>query len=458
MSGGLALAQERRLKAGVASPNITPPLGANLAGNMRNQVAKDVHDELHARCLVLDNGVAKLAFVIVDSCAVPGDVIASAKRQIEQHTGIPPHRVLVSATHSHSAPAAARLFQSDPDPAYVQFLAVRISDAVRRAIVRLQPARIGWGVGKEPSLLFNRRYTMQPGAIPADPFGRTTDQVQMNPGVGNGKIIRPAGPIDPDVCILGVTTMEGKPLCALGSYALHYVGAPGNTVSADYFSVWADEMGSRLQAGPEFLGILANACSGNINGVNYMGPKPRQYAPFERVKEVAAKLAEESVRVWKGITFQDWVELDGTQEELDLGVRRPSAEEVAEAKELLKGAGDDLIDRRQTYARETVLLAGYPPRVKAPVQAMRIGSLGLATFPGEAFTELGLEVKQKSPFRPTFLIELANSYLGYIPTVEGHRQGGYETWRAKSSYLEVEAAPKMVAAALRGLTKLHQSR
>jgi hypothetical protein len=451
----IAHSQERRLLAGVSAPNITPPLGANIAGSMRNHTAKDVHDELHARCLVLDNGIAKLAFVVVDSCAVAGDVIASAKRQIEQHTGIPGHRVLVSATHSHSAPAAARLFQSEPDRGYQEFLAVRISDAVRLAINRLQPAKIGWGVGKEERLLFNRRYFMKPGTIPPDPFGRTTDQVLMNPGIGNPNIVKPSGPIDPDVCILGVTTASGEPLCALGSYALHYVGAPGSTISADYFAAWASEMGSRLEAGKQFLGILANACSGNVNNVNFMGPE-KKYAPFERIREVASMLAEESVRVWKQIRFQDWVELDGTIEELDLKVRKPAPAEVAEARKLLAGAPDDVSDRRQIYAKETVQLVDFPEAVKAPVQAMRIGSLGIATFPGEAFTELGLEVKRNSPFQPTFLIELANSYVGYIPTVEGHKLGGYETWRAKSSYLEVDAAPKMVAAALRGLRKLHR--
>ena len=96
----------------------------------------------------------------------------------------------------------------------------------------------------------------------------------------------------------------------------------------------------------------------------------------------------------------------------------------------------------------------FPARVRVPVQALRIGGLGIATFPGEAFPQLGLEVKAKSPFKPTLCIELANDYHGYIPTVEAHANGGYETWRAKSSYLEVQAAPKMVAAALRGLTML----
>ncbi|MCS7025672.1 MAG: hypothetical protein NZV14_12800 [Bryobacteraceae bacterium] len=452
---GVLRSSERRLRAAVAMTNITPPLGTNIAGSMRNHTAKDIHDELHARCLLLDNGRSKLAIVIVDSCALANEVVASAKKQIEQATGLAAHQTLLAATHTHSAPAAAFLFQSKPDPRYQEFLATRIADAVRLAMLRLQPAKLGWGVGREPRLLFNRRYFMRPGSIPADPFGRQTDQVLMNPGLGNPNIIKPAGPIDPEVSILGVTTDAGEPLCALGSYALHYVGVPAGIISADYFAVWASQMQSRLQAGPAFIAILANGCSGDVNNINYLGLE-RKYSPFERMQEVASVLAEESVRVWRQIRFQEWVDLEATLEEVELKVRKPSVQEVAEAQRLLQGAPEDLSDRRQIYAKETLQLASYPDLVRAPVQAIRIGDLGMATFPGEAFTELGLEVKRRSPFQPTFLIELAHGYYGYIPTVEAHRLGGYETWRAKSSFLEVEAAPKLVEAALRGLTKLHR--
>jgi hypothetical protein len=144
-------------------------------------------------------------------------------------------------------------------------------------------------------------------------------------------------------------------------------------------------------------------------------------------------------------------------ENLDLGVRMPAGGEVAAAQSLLGDAdlGSNFSERPRIYARETIVMHGAWPDVwTVPIQAIRIGGLGIATFPGEAFVELGLEVKANSPFKPTFLIELANDYAGYIPTVEGHKQGGYETWRAKSSFLEVEAAPKMVASALRQLGAL----
>ncbi len=107
---------------------------------------------------------------------------------------------------------------------------------------------------------------------------------------------------------------------------------------------------------------------------------------------------------------------------------------------------------REVYARETVLLAKYPPTVKAKLQALRVGDLGIVAVPCEVFVEIGLEIKKTSPLKPTFTIELANGYNGYLPTPEQHKLGGYETWRARSSYLEPDASTKIVAT-LRGLLR-----
>jgi hypothetical protein len=101
-----------------------------------------------------------------------------------------------------------------------------------------------------------------------------------------------------------------------------------------------------------------------------------------------------------------------------------------------------------------VLLADYPATARARLQAMRIGELGIVAIPCETFVEIGLEIKKKSPLKPTFTIELANGYNGYLPTPEQHKLGGYETWRARSSYLEVDAAPKITATVLGLLEKV----
>jgi hypothetical protein len=455
----------RKFHAGAAAVNITPPLDAQIAGNMTYAPVAEVHDELYVKSLALDNGRTRLAFSVVDSCMVPGDIIARSKRMIEEDTGIPAAHILVSATHTHSAPAATHLFQSRPDPKYVDWLAVRIADSVRLAVKRLEPARIGWGVGREERLLFCRRFYMKPGTIPSNPLGGTTDRVQMNPPSGSPNILKPEGPIDPDVGLIAVESVPGRPICVIGNYALHYVGGVGRGhISADYFAYWAQAMTRQVGVSanstfPPFIGILTNACSGHGVSTDHRVAQ-KQYPPYVKMEWVAGVLAAESYRTWRTIEFQEWVELGATQEELEFGVRLPSQTDLAEAHKILGAAGwtkeskEQLTDRRAIYARETVFLADYPKTVKTPIQALRIGSLGVATFPGEAFAELGLEVKAKSPFKPTMLIELANDYRGYIPTQEAHANGGYETWRAKSSYLEVNAAPRMVGSAVRQLERL----
>ncbi len=130
--------------------------------------------------------------------------------------------------------------------------------------------------------------------------------------------------------------------------------------------------------------------------------------------------------------------------EIELGVRKPTAAEVSSARELIEAAGQGpWTDRRLIYANETLDLSNYPAKVKIKLQAIRIGDLGIVSSPCETFVETGLAIKKQSPFKPTFTIELANGYNGYLPTPEQHALGGYETWRAKSSYLAVDAEPKI---------------
>ena len=102
--------------------------------------------------------------------------------------------------------------------------------------------------------------------------------------------------------------------------------------------------------------------------------------------------------------------------------------------------------REEIFGREAVKLVAYPDTVNLMPQAIRIGSLGIRAVPCEVFAAIGLELKATSPVKPSFTVSLANGYNGYLPSVADHQWGGYETWRARSSYLEVEAAPKIVAA------------
>lgn len=437
---------DQHFRAGAAASNITPPLGVSLNGGMQDRTATHIHDELHARALVLDNGLAKMAFVVCDSCVLPQALLNKAKHLAHGHTAIPLDQMLISATHTHSAPTSTSVFQSETEVAYGEFLAVRIADAIRRAANNLAPAKIGWGVGREATQVFNRRWKMKEGVEMLDPFGRP-DHVRMNPPAASPDLVEPAGPIDPEVGVLAVRSIEGRPIALLANYSLHYVGGTGGgDVSADYYGAFAARLAQLLgsdSADPPFVGIMSNGTSGNINNINFR-EKPETRAPYSQIRKVAELLAVEAARVAGTIEYHAWVPLAMREARLRLARRSTPRDEVARARFVLSQAkGPVLTGLEEVYARETVLLNEYPPFVETIVQAARIGELGIAASPCETFVETGLAIKAESPLKPTFTIELANDYCGYLPTAEHHKLGGYETWRARSSFLEVDAEAKI---------------
>jgi hypothetical protein len=447
---------EKQLLAGAATAVITPPLGVSLCGSMSDRSALMIHDDLHARCLVLDDGETRIALVVLDLIAARKEWLGQIKHQIHGFTSIPLDHILISSTHTHSAPTPVDVFQSNTEKAYLHWAGQRVADGVRIAVKRLQPARIGWGVGREDRVIFNRRYFMKPGTKLPNPFPGGQDRVQMNPGVGNSAIDRPAGPTDPDVTVLAVQRAgesSGVPLALFASYSLHYVGGnPGTDVSADYFGVVCDRL-QELTGGPRhdprqpFVAALANACFGDINNIDVRHP-PRR-GEYQQMFAVAGTVTQAIHETWKGIRYHDWVPLAVQKTTLDLAVRKPTANEVEQAREtLMRAPQGPLQTLPDIYARETVQLAEWPERFKTPVQAFRIGDLGLCALPGEPFCQTGLDTKAKSPFKPTIMVGMANDYAGYLPTEEQHALGGYETWRAKSSFLEVKAATVIQKAAL----------
>jgi hypothetical protein len=445
-------------QAGAFAVDVTPTFPISLNGGMSDRTATRAADPLHARCLVLDDGKTKLAFAVCDSCAIPREIFDEAKRLVSQKTAIPASNILCSATHTHSAPTAVEVFQSKPDPEYRKYLTRRIAEGIVTAHERLAPAQIGWGVGENPTQVFNRRWKMKPGAIQADPFGRLNDKVQMNPPVGSEKLVEPAGPIDSQVSVLAVRSPKGKPIALLANYSLHYVGdVPAASASADYYGQFAEQISQMLDATDKdlgFVGIMSNGTSGDINNINFRTPHPA-VAPGTRNRLVARSVAETAADVYRKMKFHDWVPLQAAATELEFGVRLPDENDLHRAQELLaKAKGRALTTLPEIYANETVNLAQGPAKVRSVLQAMRIGELGIVAIPCEVFVQIGLRLKQDSPLKPTFTIELANGYNGYLPTPEQHQLGGYETWRARSSYLEVGASTKIEAEVVRLLDQV----
>ena len=252
----------------------------------------------------------------------------------------------------------------------------------------------------------------------------------------------------------------GAPIAVLSAYGLHYVGGVGSGhVSADYYGVFASKLGQRLGATstiPAFVAAMANGTSGDINNINFRTPR-EGLPPYGQINRVAEDLSVEVARVVKSLKYDDHVSLDAKTAEIILNVRQPSTEELTRAESILTAArGKPLVGLEEFYARETTLLAKFPARVPVTLQALRIGKLGIAAIPCEVFAEIGLEIKEKSRLQPAFTIELANGYNGYLPTKAQHARGGYETWRARSSYLEVDAAEKITQTILDLMEQLNK--
>lgn len=461
---------KRVFLAGAATSNITPPLGELIVGGWQPIPATNIHDELHARCLVLDDGTTRLAIVLCDNVGIPVEVYDSARQQLKEATGLAGAQLLFASTHTHSAttargPSKTAAMKKLTD--YQKFLAQRISDGVQRAVANLQPARIGWGSAEEPSEVFNRRWFVNDSSLLLNPFGGM-DIVRMNPPRGSSKLDRPAGPIDPEIGFLAVQSLDGKPIALLANYSLHYVGGVRKgDVSADYFGYFARFIERKLNAGdqsPPFVGMLSNGTSGDINNINFPAKSTRKYQPYEKMQEVANKVADRVDAAYQNLEFHDWVPLSAELTHLELQTRQPTPEMLAHLKDYTaKNTSDQNNDptrrrsKEEIYAERIARIQQGPQTIQVPLQTVRIGDLGIAAIPFETFVEIGLELKDRSPFQQTFTIELANGSFGYLPTPEQHRLGGYETWLG-TNYVEIEASRKIVARIIEQFQKLSHDR
>lgn len=436
-------------RAGAATSNITPPLGMEIVGNFAPRpVAAQVHDELHARCLVLDDGTAKLVFVVADTISLARDVWDEAKQKIEAATGIPAANQMFSGTHTHSSVAAV----ASPDGSlhYRALLVSRVVDGVRRALARLEPARIAWGSGRVPQHVFNRRWLLKEGSTNPNPFGGQ-DRAVMNPGgLLRDRLAGPAGPTNPEVFCLSVQAADGRQIALMANYWLHYVGGvPREEISADYFGEFCRKVEEALATEgdhPPVVALLANGPCGDVNNNDYSGKTPAvKREPYEKIKLVAGDLAAEALRVRETLKHRDWASLKAATADLEIAARRPSPEQVRWAEAVLAKSKDakPAHPLEQTYAERTLAARdAKPDRSTCFLQVFRIGDLGIAAIPFEVFTETGLEIKARSPFPDTFTIELANGSHGYLPTPAQIDLGGYETWLG-TNRVEREASVKV---------------
>ncbi|MFM8571973.1 MAG: PVC-type heme-binding CxxCH protein [Pirellula sp.] len=446
---------EMQLLAGAHAKNIDPEaFPVWVSGGIVAGKGERIIDSLYARSLViesvpknaaqgpLDSSCDAVAICVVDSLGVPAWIVEKAKQIVAERSPLKPHQILISATHTHSAPALMGAHGTPVQEDYAAKMPEWIAESILEAYRKRIAARVGHAITIADRYIHCRRWYMEPGHAGGVLFsGRESNIVAMNPGHDSPYKVRQTAEVDRTIPILSIQSLDGKPLAVLASFCTHYAGAPA--ISSDYFGVVANELAQQLR--PEdpssFVGIMANGTSGDANCIDFARPaKPFNY------KEVGVYVAARILSALPKIDYSRAAKLDSRLEFLTAKVRLADEQELNQAKAYVESklAGRLPSNIEENYARETVLLSEMPETRQVPLQALRIGDMVIAGYPTETYNATGLAVKAASPFQVTLNIGLANDLLGYLPPADQFPLGGYTTWRARTSCLEESAEARVV--------------
>ncbi|PWJ58169.1 hypothetical protein CLV98_10426 [Dyadobacter jejuensis] len=433
------------LYAGAAQVKTTPVLGTRINGDFVTHYATQIHDDLFSKALVFKQGATHLAFVMVDICIMPKDFVDSVKAEITKATGILGSNILIASTHTHAAGAVAEVHLGAADLAYTKRLPGLIVASVQQALQRLAPAQVAFGHIVAPEHLRCRRYEMVPDYQPLNPVTGGLDAVKTNPFGDEDSIRKSIAPTDPGLGYLAVKGLDGSWISLLANYSLHYVGDwPNGTISADYFGVFSKEMAHLLQADADFVGMMSNGTSGDVNIWDFQDNTGYPLGHFEKSDFIGKDLAKRVSESIPDLAWQTNACLEALLEVPAIPIIKPDSQAVAAAKELLIGTDFRSIQPtaaglRKIYAREQILLNELAPTRDCPVQAFRIGDGIIGALAGEFFSETGLYLKNQAPVNSYFTITMANGNVGYVPPAREKMLGGYETWLCRYSCLEPDA-------------------
>ena len=446
LSIGLPLlaVQAGELRVGTAAVNINPPLGAPMAGYYFERGAEGVLDDLYAKAAVLDDGQTKVAFVVCDLIGFPRNLVVEARKQIEAETGIPGDHVMISVTHSHTGPVIPSDSAMDELDGGTNALAItyarelpgRVAQAVAKAQAKLAPTQVSYARGSEDRMAFNRRYWMKDGTV------------GWNPGKLNPDIIRPVGPIDPEVGVVYFESSDRAPQLTYVNYAMHPDTTGGARLSADYPGALARRLAD--YRGPEMLTLFANGTCGNLNHLNVRWAG--QQGGTNEANRLGTILAGDVFKAYMELKPVTNTTLRSRSELVDLPVTPVTEKDIAEARAIAqRGTQSKFMDLVRAYQVLDVAQLGGKP-VTAEVQVVALGSdLAWVSLPGEIFVELGLSIKAASPFKQTHIAELANGSIDYIPNRSAYAEGNYEVVSARCA---AGAGERLVATALKLLNEL----
>ena len=407
------------LRVGAAAVNVPADDTMVLGGMMGPTWAKGQEGELRATAVVVEKpGAGKVAIVACDVLFVERDFLDPATAEIEALTGIPASHVLINATHTHHAPSTSKLHGYDRDQRFVAKLAECIVEAVRQANDRLDvgDAKFYFKLSEDKDLGMNSRWLLKDGEITWS-FA--------------GEKLRPTGPFDPQLPVLAFGPAKDNLRAVIFNHSTHTIGTLAGAVrSPSFYGLAAQGLESELGGVVCFL----EGASGSTHNLNMETAQA-----VERLKvgvRAAIESAEERpvLRVaaikrpfrFRVRTFDEAVE----DEKVVRYTRKYFGDAAEKTIDIFRAMRQELAPQ-QGQQRESWL------------QVMLIGDVAIVGVPAEYFTALGMDIKKRSPFANTYVAELANDWIGYLPDKEGHALGGYQTWMGLHSYAEIGAGERV---------------
>ncbi len=452
------------IQIGVAETDITPPEGFPMAGYYHERLATGTIDPLKAKAMVFRQGDRQAAIVIGDLIGISRDLCLEVRRRASAKTGIPAQHIAVAATHSHTAPhyyrkmydfLGGKTAADGPEP-YAARLVGGLVAAIAEAQAAAKPALIESGSAQqETPVAFNRRFVMKDGSV------RTWQRLD------NPEVVRAAGPIDPEIALLLVRSADKKaPLAVFSNFALHLDTVGGLKWSADYPCFIAQAV--RKELGDGVISIFGNGPCGDIN---HCDPAKTERNKTDFIGNSLAATITAALPQLQPVEAPTFQVRSAT---VDLPLAAVNDEQLAKAQKLipaaLAGEKVDFFEHVSAYKAITLdRLRHKPPHIDAteylswglshtwsgvgetlPVDVitMTLGDdVALVFFPGEAFVELGLAIKQGSPYRTTLVIELSNCVETiYVPTRAAYAGGSYEV---TNSNVQPGSGEMLVESALR---------
>lgn len=416
------------LQIGFGRVDITPAFPTPMAGYYGKRLSTETHDPLWAKATVVDDGKTSVAMLTIDLIGTLTWFVDETRSLIAKQSNIRPECIMINATHSHTGPVlfdpnSSRYSrfgnEADESKQFMLELPKKLSECVLKANSNKQPMTVRHAVGEEHQLAFNRRFFMTDGTV------------GWNPGKRNPRIVREAGPTDDRLPMVAFMNKGGDLEGLLSNYSIHLDTVGGTQWSADM--PYTLEQSLARVFGSKCHLQYSTGCCGDVNHIDvHHGFSQKGHAEAARI---GTRLAGAVLRSWQSLEPVNGNRLHVTTEILKLPLAKHSADRVQWANSISERANNDkppafmeMVEAFRILDVEAKL--GAP--ILAEVQVVSLGrNIAWIAMPGEIFVQLGIAIKDGSPFPTTVINELANGSIGYVPTRQAYSQGNYEVISAR---------------------------